>query len=207
MIPQYLVFGAIAFPLGLWYPIRNFYLFGQPLSYVLRISQDRPLYCGGYSLWQRFGLGGESLLYARPNEDYNVWAYLLRGSLFGEFSFQMGRVIPALLLGLNLLLILVSMAAMVYTLLRRPSHHWAILGCFWLVLMVSYISFNTQYPFGCTMDFRYIVPTALIGAVFLAKGWEQLSGTKGGNALKISIRWAAGIFSILSIVMYCNLTW
>ena len=76
--------------------------------------------------------------------------------------------------------------------------------CFWLVLMGSYIHFNIQYPFGCTMDFRYVVPAALIGAVFLAKWWDQAQARKG---LRSVVAGSVGLFSILSVVLYCNLTW
>ena len=49
-------------------------------------------------------------------------------------------------------------------------------GCamFWLALMVSYVAFNIKYPDSCTMDFRYIVPTVICGAVYLAAFWQML---------------------------------
>lgn len=114
----------------------------------------------------------------------------------------MGKVIPGLLILINLLLILLSLAAMVLVLIRHRTAQWTALSCFWLVLMGSYIHFNIQYPFGCTMDFRYVVPTALIGAVFLAKWWEQ--ARKGFRGV---VSGSVGLFSVLSIVMCCNLTW
>lgn len=80
IIRQFAVFGLIAFPLGLWYPIRNFILFHQPFNYVLRISTESDLYCRDYSLWERFGLIKSLEIYDNPFEDYNVGAYLLKGS-------------------------------------------------------------------------------------------------------------------------------
>lgn len=203
IIRQFAVFGLIAFPLGLWYPIRNFILFQQPFNYVLRPSAQS-LYCGDHSLWERFGLIKNLGIYDHPFEDYNVWAYLLKGSLFGEFTFSMGKVIPGLLILINLLLILLSLAAMVLVLIRHPAAQWTALSCFWLVLMGSYIHFNIQYPFGCTMDFRYVVPAALIGAVFLAKWWDQAQARKGVRGV---VAGSVGLFTILSVVLYCNLTW
>ena len=203
IIRQFSVFGLIAFPLGLWYPIRNFILFQQPFNYVLRPSAQS-LYCGDHSLWERFGLIKNLEIYDHPFEDYNVWAYLLKGSLFGEFTFSMGKVIPGLLILINLLLILLSLAAMVLVLIRHRTAQWTALSCFWLVLMGSYIHFNIQYPFGCTMDFRYVVPTTLIGAVFLAKWWDQIQAWKGVRGV---VAGSVGLFTILSVVLYCNLTW
>lgn len=49
LIRQFAVFGLIAFPLGLWYPVRNFILFRQPFHYVLRPTAQS-LYCGNHSL-------------------------------------------------------------------------------------------------------------------------------------------------------------
>lgn len=206
IIRQFAVFGLIAFPLGLWYPIRNLILFQQPFNYVLRISEESDLYCGDHSLWERFGLIKDFEIYDHPFEDYNVWSYLLKGSLFGEFTFSMGKVIPGLLILINLLLILLSLAAMVLVLIRYRTVQWTALSCFWLVLMGSYIHFNIQYPFGCTMDFRYVVPTALIGAVFLAKWWEEIPRGKRG-LLKEGVAGLTGLFTIFSLVLCCNLTW
>ena len=47
---QYLVFLNIAFPLGLWYPIRNLIRFDQSFNYVAQIETTDPLYCGDHSI-------------------------------------------------------------------------------------------------------------------------------------------------------------
>ena len=56
------------------------------------------------------------------------------------------------------------------------------------------------------MDFRYVVPTALIGAVFLAKWWEEIPCGKKG-LLRKSVVGLTGLFAIFSLVLCCNLTW
>lgn len=215
VIGKFAAFGGIAFPLGLWYSVRNWLLFHQPFNYVyqiskdpklFQISKDTKLYCGDRSLWERFGLVKNLAVYNRPFGDYNVWNYLLKGSLFGEFSFSMGRLIPELLTLINLLLILISLVAMVVVLIRHRTPQWSALICFWLILMASYIVFNLKYPFGCTMDFRYIVPNALIGAVFLAKWWDTLSD-KTMRPIKGSVAALTAAFCIVSIVLYSNLAW
>lgn len=115
------------------------------------------------------------------------------------FSYQ------AHILLLNLLLILLSLAAMALVLIRHRTAQWTALICFWLVLMGSYINFNIQYPFGCTMDFRYVVPTALIGAVFLAKWWEEIPHNRRCLFRK-GVVGLTGLFAIFSLVLCCNLT-
>lgn len=111
----------------------------------------------------------------------------------------MGNVIPGLLILINLLLILLSLAAMAFVLIRHRTAQWTALSCFWLVLIGAYIDFNINYPFGCTMDFRYVVPTALIGAVFLAKWWEEIPCSRKGLVRKGEVG-VTGLFAIFSLV-------
>ena len=47
-------FGAVCIPLGLWYPVRNLILFGQPLGYVAPHREDAAIYCGNEALADRF---------------------------------------------------------------------------------------------------------------------------------------------------------
>ena len=37
---------------------------------------------------------------------------------------------------------------------------------------------NVQYPYGCTMDFRYLAPAVLPGAVFLGAAVQRLWRSK-----------------------------
>ena len=183
LIGQYAAFTAVCVPLGLWYYVRNYLLFGQQLAYVLPISKSSGLYVGSYSLAARFLLfsPGElfSGLYCRPYHDFQIWLYIIRCSAFGEFTFSsVHTLFGAVLLLSNFLLILCSLAAMAYVLARgRQTDGFARLGLFalWLVMLVSYISFNIGCPFACTMDFRYIVPTVITGAAFLGLARSRLT--------------------------------
>lgn len=206
MILQLIVFGLIALPLGMYFPIRSYILFQQPFDYVQRMPEESRIYCDDHSIWERFGLIFNPNVYNLPFDDYNVWGYLLRGSLFGEFTLELGRFLPGILLLVNLLLILMSLVAMVVMLIRHRSAQYTLLGCFWLVLMAAYIQFNIEYPCGCTMDFRYVVPTALIGAVFLGAWWEKLPDNRPvGRLFRRAAIGLTGCFAILSLVLYCNL--
>lgn len=68
LLLKYAVFGAISLPLGLWYSLRNYLLFRQPLTYVLEMSRDSALYTGDRSIWQRlfFGISGTCLQLPMP---------------------------------------------------------------------------------------------------------------------------------------------
>lgn len=91
----------------------------------------------------------------------NVWNYLLRSSLSGEFSFEgsLHQAI-ALLWGALLLWLVVLLLLRVYT--RRPSAAslwrdapWVLLSVAWLG---SLVGLRAMSPIPCQADFRYIVP-------------------------------------------------
>ena len=86
-IGMYCVFGIISLTLGLWYPIRNYILFKQPILYILDPNNQK-LYVGDKSLLSRFIPFSKELLiqYADPYEHYNIPAYLIKSSLFGEWT-------------------------------------------------------------------------------------------------------------------------
>lgn len=172
-------FAFISFPLGLWYPLRNYLLFKQPLGYVLEIPKELDIFCGDIPFFQRFiSFNLSNLLatpFASPWEDYNIPTYLLKTSLFGEFSYEIPYFLPVILLLLNLILILCSLISM-YLLIMNRTYAKSIrygLPSLWLIFMVSYIYFNIRYPFGCTMDFRYIVPTVILGALFIGLSYTS----------------------------------
>lgn len=176
IIQQYSVFSLIAFPLGLWYPVRNLIRFAQPLTYVAKIEITDPLYCGNHSIISRFLPVVDFNLYADPRVDSNVWSYIVKTSVFGEFKYDVTEWIPQALLICAGMLSIAGVAAMVYRWFHNPSFQEKVLVAFWCVTIISYLWFNLKYPFGCTMDFRYIVPSALICSVFLGK-WTDKNKT------------------------------
>ncbi|MCD7826068.1 MAG: glycosyltransferase family 39 protein [Clostridiaceae bacterium] len=182
-ILQYLAFLGICAPLGLWFSIRNLIRFSQPLGYVLDIDSEGIsfVYRGDHSILERFFSFPVhqffETVYADPATDANLWAYLIRTSLFGEWTYENMDMPGRLLLNTSLLLILLSLAAMIYICFfdKKVSREIRI-GVFllWFVNMASYVLFNVRYPDACTMDFRYVTPTILCGALFLGIFWDRL---------------------------------
>lgn len=215
------VFGFISFPLGLWYSIRNYIMFNQPISYVPKLSETSDIYCGNYPFFQRFVFPSFSNLlsspYAHPFEDYNYPAYLIKTSVFGEFTFNQQGFIPTILLFTNLVLVILSVIAFLYIIFlsnRNDEIRYMLTGL-WALVYISSIKFNLSYPFGCTMDFRYIVPTAILGAIFIGSVYEELMEKSFESQsllitfkeLYIKITKASVIlFGIFSILMYCTIT-
>lgn len=209
IVCQLTAFAAVCLPLGLWYPIRNLKLFGQSLGYVAPISVKSQLYVGNIPFAERFLSFSLPDLFKNvwcdPFNDFSVWAYTVKCALFGEYTFSDRHAVAVILIVSSLVLIVLSLAAMVWFLTAaRKSNRLAAWSLFalWALLMLSFIYFNIKYPFGCTMDFRYIVPTVITGAAFL--GLLTASLEKGGikKALRAVLTAAIAVFCASSAVFY-----
>lgn len=213
LLRQFGVFFVVCLPLGLWYAVRNHVLFGQPFGYVLPMNSNGPLYIGMHSFASRFLAFPFarlfSPLFCNPYGDYNLWVYVVKCSLFGEFTFQNDALFYARpLLVLNLILILFSLAAMVWVLRAddMPRLPRFLLGGLWFLEIGSFLVFNIKYPFGCTMDFRYIVPTLISGAGFLGMAAARLQRrhpVAGRRALPV-LGALVGVFAAVSALFYLS---
>lgn len=178
VIAKLLLFGLISLPLGLWYPIRNYLLFDQPLNYVLELPRDSELFCGDIPFFQRFLSIDLSNLWSTPFadawSDHNIPAYILKNSLFGEFSYNVPSFAPIILLLLNILLVFCSLFAFVKLVISKKIALELRVGLplLWGIIIIFYNYFNVRYPFGCTMDFRYIVPTVFLGCLAIGLTYD-----------------------------------
>lgn len=185
LLQKYVVFGMISLPLGLWYSVRNYILFRQPLNYVLRQPDDGELYTGYKSIAQRILVLKLDNLFADPytkvTEDYNLPVYALKSSLFGEFRFENWGLIVVLLLMFAFLLSAFCVIAVIRCIRYQRKEKWCMFMLLAAVLFYGSIAlFYLGYPSGCSMDFRYMlflpVPMAyLFGKceLFSEKNWER----------------------------------
>lgn len=209
-----MLFLAICAPLALWYPIRNLIRFGQPLNYVLDLGSSHPVYVGQYSLVRRFfslpisDLGGS--LYIDPYNECNLWLYVLRSAVMGEFSYEIASFIPALLVVTGSLLAVISLAAMLYVLIRGKKLHPLLrfgMPFLWLLQFGSFLVFQLQYPYACSMDFRYIPLTCIAGALMIGSAQKLLSADRRAvcQFMHVLTVLLTAAFCILSTVMYCSI--
>ena len=212
LIGQFAAYVVIFLPLGLWYAIRNLILFKQPIGYVLQLGQNSNMYTGGKSFFERFiSFPIGSLLkplYCNTSGDFNLLMYTVKCSIFGEFTFTSSHdVMAAILIILNLIMILFSLAAMIYVMIRRRETsvmtRWGFFGI-WILLLISFIYFNIKYPLTCTMDFRYIVPTIITGAAFLGLANSQMRKSQGRlpRCLYYLCSTVTVAFALSSIIFY-----
>lgn len=202
------IFGCISFPLGLWYSVRNYILFGQSLTYVLPQSESGPVYRGMVSLVKRLVLPDiKNLLatpYANALEDYNLFVYMIKTELFGEFTYEIAEWIPMGLLFMNLL---ISVAVVAYAILlikkrRECGNAWTIVG--WLLLFSCFVvNSYMSYPFSCTMDYRYYSVLTVCKALLLGKLLDGVAlRTELEDLLKQGLKNTCILFSLFSVLMY-----
>lgn len=173
-VKKYAVFAMISLPLGLWYVVRNAVRFGQSPLYVLDLASVPEIYCGNYSLVQRFVSWNLKNLfatpYADPWSDYNLPVYQIKTALFGEFTYEINDWIPALLLFSAVVLVLMLVPAFCQIIKNRKEEgflFWTVLA--FLLWYGSSLWFAYQYPYGCSMDFRYVVILGVFAAILLGR--------------------------------------
>lgn len=174
LVCKYVVFGLIALPLGLWYSVRNYLLFGQPLNYVLPISEDSWLYRGNCSVVERLFLVQISNFFGTPyvdlNTDYNAPAYYLKSSLFNEFRYNVPGWIPVVLLMCAAICAAACLMALIWQIMRnRKDFYCSIVAGMSVLYYASILFFYLQYPFACSMDFRYMLFLVIPFSILLGK--------------------------------------
>lgn len=194
-IKKIIVFGLISLPIGLWFQVRNLFLFGTTVV-------PRPgdwLYTGDHSILSRFFTINiyELFQYANMDTDYNLPAFIIKSSLFGEFAFDKIIILKNILMILNVILIIFSMIFIIKYLVKdRKNVIINILFITWLSFMVSTYIFNYNYAYACSMDFRYIAVCLLPGIIILG---HQLQDVKN-KYLNIFIQIMCYLFGIVSAI-------
>ena len=211
-IGQTAIFAGIAAPLGMWFYVRNAIRFGIPFTYINEQEVGNILWTGEHSLWERFApINWGNLIaspYANAYEDYNLSTYFLKSEIFGEFSFEMGKVIPYTLLIINLLMTIFLIAFMFRLIIKREKEHdeWALLGMLVFYLLFICYSYYKE-PFGCSMDARYFLIVPILKIVLLGKLSEGLNrALAAGKGYAVLMKVAMLLFGTASIVMFCTIS-
>jgi len=205
LIKQFGLFGIISLPLGLWFGIRNYILFGQSLTYVFPMDPRSPMYNGNLSLLKRFfSLDLRSLHTSRYVDvftDNNMPVIWLKSAAFGTDDTIKGTdILLNIFGGLTAIIAVIMVLAIVYSLITQRKNHYLIFCVVSVLLFViCQVSFAMKYPFMPSMDFRYsffiIIPlSVLVGNMLL------------NCKMKVPVAVAEviiSIFSVLSVMIYC----
>ncbi len=203
LLPKFIAFGVISLPLGLWYSVRNYKRFDQPFGYVLEIPADHALNTSDHSYMQRLILPDLPNFvtepYAEVFEDYNIWTYMVKSSLFGEFKFEVPSFVPICLMVAAIALAVPMTAGVVKGAFKfKENRTQFLLSAAGLVFMASIVYFYIKYPNGCSMDFRYmtfiVAPAAVLAGKYCAEG-----GKKWIGALYTA---AVPVYALFSTLMY-----
>ncbi|MBQ9113471.1 MAG: phospholipid carrier-dependent glycosyltransferase [Clostridia bacterium] len=236
---QYGVFLAICAPIGLWFQVYAKERFDQEFGFVfsnlnLLLSTKRhsfferffvafdineyfgSLYCVPFSSWadkanQIYGANGH----------YNLFNYITRSAIFGEFTYWRGEgfaVVSLLLAWISCFALFMGMirAIVLYVrkrkaggdLLKDAKINGADLFFIFLLLLSqagSEVYFYITMPYACTMDFRYIMPIILGLALAVGCTHKILATDKGETSLAIdrAMLLSVSAFLIFSTLFYC----
>ena len=204
---KFILFGIISLPLGLWHPIRTLILFNQQLGGVLLPGDG--LYVGQYSTVQRFlsvsfkELFGQ--VYCVIPDNHNVFAYIVKCSILGEFTYNNNINIYVTFFKFINTIIILAIVLCTFILIGKykrkdkNSYIIMILLITFFTNMISYYNFNIQYPYVCTMDFRYIVTTIFTGIVTVCMVLDKYIKN---NIIKEIVEYIIALFCILSFVLF-----
>ncbi len=217
---QFAAFAAVCVPLALWWQTRNLILYDTPLAYVPGLSSQSSQYIGDYSPWQRlFGLPLDSLTnvfeawksQGAAYNEYSIPLALFKTASFDESTLfaagvsateTTGLVASYLLFYSHILLALIATVAMVVAWVKSRWLHsppvTTMLWVIWLTLLFSFVTFCFRYPHTCTQNFRYLVPTLVIGTAFLGQLSEQLRS----RPLRYALAGLTGLFGVSSAAVY-----
>ena len=176
-IKQYLCFGAISIPLGLWYPIRNLILYGMPLNYVLRLPKDSVYDLEGkFTVTQRlFGFSWDQfnalqIDWAQDAKDYvsNIWISLSKYAVYGESDYfakdkYTGIVGTWMYRAMIILIVLVIVGFVAWFFKYKMNREIkAYLALTVIVGILSYLYFQFEYPGTPTLSIRYMMTTVVL---------------------------------------------
>jgi 4-amino-4-deoxy-L-arabinose transferase-like glycosyltransferase len=226
---QYAAFLCVCVPLGLWFQVYAKIRFDQGLGYVFD-NLNRKLYTGDHSFFGRFFIAFDfseyfGSIWCRPFEgNYNLFNYALRSAIFGEFTYWQGEGFAVLAIILAYLVSAILFISIIYCLVqtwkkKKEGPLWnrfkgqavisfddfLFLFLFMQSQALSEIYFYITMPYGCTMDFRYIMP--IISAIALTIGFTQrgLEKVDGRGALLLNrlLTMTTVGFLLVSMLFYC----
>ena len=144
----------------------------------------------------------------------------MRIAIFGEFSYWQGEGFAFVAIVFAFISVLCLLAGQIRCLVlciknrknqeaqtdkRRVWEEVGFVGLFLLSQIGAFLFFNIKMPYGCTMDYRYIMPTSL--ALALAAGLVRDRLIKSGDGISVVVSRcmtiSTGVFLIASALFYC----
>lgn len=225
-ILQYGAFLLICAPVGLWFQVYANVRFDQEFGFVFS-NLNKKLYTGDHSWFARFIFPFDfseffGSIYCRPfSGNYYLFNYALRSSIFGEFHYWQGEgfaVCAILFAYLVAILLFIGIVWCVICAMKTrkdenglyPRTGFSFVDVLFVVLLVqsqalSEMYFYIKMPYGCTMDFRYIMPMILGMGLLLGMTRKMLAveGGKTSTVLNSLLLLSVIAFLASSSLFYC----
>lgn len=199
-IKNIFLFGIISLPIGLWYQVRNLIKFAN-----IKIPEPgMELYNGEYSIVERFFSINikELFTFGNTTVDYNLPSFIIKSSVWGEYDFENFKTLSHILLIINTILIIIATIFIIsYLFKKKKNDTMNILIVTWITSIIMMYIFNYKYPFGCSMDFRYIAICLLPGIIIIGYTLNNLKSKK----LKLLIEGLSYLFVIASLALIVSI--
>ncbi|MBR2523045.1 MAG: glycosyltransferase family 39 protein [Clostridiales bacterium] len=211
---MFLTFAAVVFPLGLWFPVRNYIRWGIPPTYVFDLGIVPNQDLSGYSVADRlFGISPVTssipfVVFDINNKDYNIFMTLFKSSLFDEFDHHNSElfVLLAILLTIVALIVMVMIiAGAVKAFIKAVKEKNIELFAVFILMfteLTSCILFAFKYPLICSVNFRYVLPLIICSAVFTATCFDFKSRNEYLSLLTKFMTGAICLFCMASAAFY-----
>lgn len=186
-LKQFVCFGFVAFPLGLWHPVYCGIKWGMPFGYVPAMGPESSQFIGAYDKWTRFFdfQGAFDQLTIQGDRfsgftDYNIPVTLIKFAAFGEsnyydssqLTFLLGTGVFWATLALFILM-LVSMAVWCFCRDGKAVYKvFTVTGA--VVSLLFFTRFCWQYPYVCTMNVRYIMGAVYLGCLTIGAAFTAI---------------------------------
>ncbi len=211
---QYIVFGLISIPLGIWFYIRNLIKYNVSLLWVYELPTDSWQYTGNYPVFNRFlwPIPSEmisNLLHFKIGCGYNVWMQIMRTSVTGEWDMaSVSRPIKLVAVLMMFCAFALAIIAFIYfcksffssKALNNYYRIYYLVAYF--VVMLMYLKFVYDYPQECSMSFRYIEIVLMFQITALELQYDKIS-TKWVKYLINSLLIAFVILSLALCLAWC----
>ncbi len=189
---KYIVFLLICAPIGLWFQVYAYIRFHQPLGFVFH-NLNGALSTSHHNFFERFLLIINfdemfSHIYCHPFDDYGLFNYILKSAIFGEFSYWQGESFAFLAILFNYAFVFTSLVLFIKYFLNSKKEDILIKITSLSIIIsqiISMIYFNLTMPYGCTMDFRYIVPIVIGYGILFGASHNKLQEIKKNKYLTI----------------------
>ena len=224
-IGQYVVFGVICVPLGLWWQVRNLIKFNVPLTFVPMLNTNDPIYSGDLSLSERLlNFGGQLFsyvydaytAYGAPYNEFNPTYGLFKTAMFDEGTnsitaehFPQITVTAPILYWISVVLFLTCFICFIRMIIKKSRFLDGIERVYFAGIMavhlISYYLFCFAYPFTCTLNIRYCMPVIPLCAMGLALTLQTARNSKRAVWFKRSMYILSGAFCAMSYLVYTQI--